>query len=102
MEFVTETYPTPKGPVEGVLVKWSDFSILMVCGSKGFFACPAIDTIACQSFGKACALVESSSDNPIGTLQRFCKRKLTSINEHGKSLGLKEGMIAEDAFELIA
>jgi len=102
MEIITKTFETPNGPAEGVCVKWPDFSILMVTGTKGFLACPAIDVDACQGYGKAAAVIESSADNPIGTLERFCDRKITKANDNARSLGLKEGMSAKEAFALIA
>jgi uncharacterized protein YunC (DUF1805 family) len=102
MEFITKTFQASNGQVEGVCVKWPGFSILMVTGTKGFLACPAIDIDACQSYGKAAAIVESSADNPIGTLERFCKRKITKANENARSLGVTEGAVAEDVFALIA
>ena len=102
MECITETYDTINGPVEGVVVKWPSFSILMVTGPKGFLACPAIDVDACEGFGKAAAIVESSADNPIGTLERFRQRKITKANKQARALGIKEGMIASDVFELLA
>ena len=102
MEIHTKTFQTPKGLVEGVQTKWPGFSILIVTGSKGFLACPAIDVDACQRYGVAAALVESSPDNPIGTLDRFPNRKVTKVNENAKKLGIKEGMPVTDAFALIA
>jgi uncharacterized protein YunC (DUF1805 family) len=102
MEVFTETFQTPNGLVEGVQTKWSGFSILLVTGSKGFLACPAIDVDACEKYGVACAIVESSPDNPIGTLERFPKRKVTKANAKAKALGIKEGMDVNDAFALIA
>ena len=102
MEVNTKTWKTPKGEVEGVQTKWPGFNILIVTGPKGFLACPAIDVDACQRYGVAAALVESSPDNPIGTLDRFPNRKITKVNEKAKSLGIKEGMPVADAFALIA
>lgn len=102
MEIHTKTFQTPNGQVEGVVTKWSGFSILLVTGSKGFLACPAIDVDACQSYGIAAALVESSSENPIGTLDRFADRKVTVVNEKADALGIKPGMDVLDAFALIA
>jgi uncharacterized protein YunC (DUF1805 family) len=102
MEFITRTFQTSNGQVEGVCVKWPDFSLLMVTGTKGFLACPAIDVDACASYGKAAAIVESSADNPIGTLERFCKRKITKANGNARSLGVTEGAVAQDVFALIA
>ena len=102
MEFITKTFQTENGPVEGVCVKWTSFSILMVTGPKGFLACPAIDVVACNGYGRAAALVESSAANPIGTLERFCERKITKANEKAKLLGVTEGMLAKDAFAMIA
>jgi uncharacterized protein YunC (DUF1805 family) len=102
MEINTKTFQTAKGPVEGVQTKWPGFSILIVTGSKGFLACPAIDVDACQRYGVVAALVESSPDNPIGTLDRFPNRRITKVNEKAKSLGIKEGMPVADAFALIA
>ncbi|MBN1124315.1 MAG: DUF1805 domain-containing protein [Sedimentisphaerales bacterium] len=102
MECITERFETPNGPVEGIIVKWSGFSLLLVTGNKGFLACPAIDIQACQRYGKATAIVESSADNPIGTLQRFCDRKVTKANDLARKLGITEGMIARDAYVFIA
>lgn len=102
MEIHTKTYQTPNGLVEGVQTKWAGFNILLVAGSKGFLACPAIDVEACQCYGVAAALVESTPDNPIGTLERFSNRKITKANEKAKALGIKEGMDVTDAFALIA
>ena len=102
MEVHTKTYQTPKGLVEGVQVKWAGFNILLVAGAKGFLACPAIDTDACQGYGVAAAIVESTPDKPIGTLERFGSRKVTKSNAKAKALGIKEGTDVTDAFALIA
>ncbi|MHC4664384.1 MAG: DUF1805 domain-containing protein [Planctomycetota bacterium] len=102
MEIQTKTYQTPNGPIEGVQTKWAGFNILLVAGSKGFLACPAIDVDACRRYGVAAALVESTPDNPIGTLERFPNRKVTKVNEKAKALGITEGMNVTDAFALIA
>ena len=102
MEIHTKTYQTPKGLVEGVQTKWPGFSILIFTGSKGFLACPAVDVEACERYGVAAALVESTSANPIGTLERFSGRRITKVNEKAKALGIKEGMNVQDAFAIIA
>ena len=102
MEIYTKMFQTPKGLVEGVQTKWPGFSILIVTGTKGFLACPAVDIDASQRYGVAAALVESSPDNPIGTLDRFPNRKITKVNDKAKSLGISEGMPVTDAFALIA
>ena len=102
MEIHTKTYQTPNGLVEGVQVKWTGFNLLLVTGSKGFLACPAIDIDACQRYGVAAAIVESTPGNPIGTLERFGNRKITKANKKAKALGIKEGMQASEAFALIA
>ena len=102
MEVNTKTYQTPNGLVEGVQTKWAGFNILLVAGSKGFLACPAIDVEACQGYGVAAAIVESTPDNPIGTLERFGDRRVTKANAKAKALGIKEGMDVTDAFALIA
>ncbi|UCD58000.1 MAG: DUF1805 domain-containing protein [Candidatus Hydrogenedentota bacterium] len=102
MQIQTKTYQTENGLAEGVQAKWTAFNILLVTGSKGFLACPAIDVEACQSFGVAAAIVESTPDNPIGTLERFPNRKVTKANAKAQALGIKEGMDVTDAFALIA
>jgi uncharacterized protein YunC (DUF1805 family) len=102
MEIHTKTFQTSTGLTEGVQVKWLDFNILLVTGSKGFLACPAIDLDACQRYGVAAAIVESTPDNPIGTLERFQNRKITNVNEKAKDLGIKEGMDVTKALTLIA
>jgi uncharacterized protein YunC (DUF1805 family) len=102
MEVNTKTFQTPNGPVEGVQTKWAGFNILLAAGAKGFLACPAIDVDACQRYGVAAALVESTPDNPIGTLERFPNRKITKVNAKAKALGISEGMDVSDAFALIA
>jgi uncharacterized protein YunC (DUF1805 family) len=102
MEIHTKTYQTPNGPVEGVQTKWAEFNILLVTGPKGFLACPAIDVDAFQRYGVATVLVESTPDNPIGTLERFPNRTVTKVNEKAKALGITEGMDVTEAFALIA
>ena len=102
MEATTQRFETPNGPVEGICVKWPGFSLLLITGAKGFLACPAIDVEACQSFGKAAAIVRSSAADPIGTLERFCDRPITHANAAAQALGVCEGMIAREAFGLIA
>ena len=102
MEMHTKTFRTGNGSVEGVQTKWEGFNILLVTGSKGFLACPAIDIDACQGYGTAAAIVESSPDNPIGTLERFPNRKIKKANAKAQALGIKEGMDVTDAFALIA
>lgn len=102
MEITTRTYQTENGPVEGIIARWPAFSILMITGPKGFLACPAIDVDACQTYGKAAAIVESSAENPIGTLERLCERKITRANAAAQALGIKPGMIAKEAFPRIA
>jgi len=102
MNVHTKTYQTPNGLVEGVQTKWAGFNILLVAGTKGFLACPAIDVDACNGYGVAAAIVQSSPENPIGTLERFPNRKVTKANAKAQALGIKEGMAATDAFALIA
>ncbi len=102
MEVITKTFQTANGPVEGVQTKWAGFSILLVTGSKGFLACPAVDVDACQRYGVACAIVESTPNNPIGTLERFPDRCVTKVNSKAEALGIKEGMDVGGAFALIA
>jgi uncharacterized protein YunC (DUF1805 family) len=102
MEVHTKTYQTPNGLVEGVQTKWAGFNILLAAGTKGFLACPAIDVEACEGYGVASAIVESTPDNPIGTLERFPDRKVTKANAKAQALGIKEGTNVTDAFALIA
>jgi uncharacterized protein YunC (DUF1805 family) len=102
MEIYTKTFETPNGLVEGVQTKWAGFNILLVAGSKGFLACPAIDVDACQRYGVAAAIVESTPANPIGTLERFANRKVTKANEKAQALGIKEGMQVTETLALIA
>jgi uncharacterized protein YunC (DUF1805 family) len=102
MEVHTKIYQTPNGLVEGVQTKWAGFNILLVTGAKGFLACPAIDVDACQRYGVAAALVESTPDNPIGTLEQFPNRRITKVNAKAKALAITEGMNVTDAFALIA
>jgi len=102
MEIYTKIFETKNGPVEGVQIKWPGFNILLVTGPKGFLACPAIDVDACQRYGVVAAIVESSPDNPIGTLERFPNRKVTKVNEEAKKLGITEGMDVTEALAKIA
>ncbi len=102
MEVHTKTWQTPNGSVEGVQTKWPGFSLLMVTGKKGFLACPALDIEACQRYNTAAALVASSPENPIGTLDNFPNRTVSKVNENAKKLGITEGMDVIEAFALIA
>jgi uncharacterized protein YunC (DUF1805 family) len=102
VEIHTKTYQTKAGPVEGIQVKWRGFNILLAAGSKGFIACPAIDVDACQGYGVAAAIVESSPQNPIGNLDRFVARKILKANQKAAAIGIVPGMEVSEALERIA
>jgi len=102
MEIQTKSFQMPNGLVEGIEVSWSGFGILLVAGSKGFLACPAFNADVCERYGAACAIVESTPDNPIGTLERFPDRKVTKANSKAEALGIKKSMDVGEAFALIA
>lgn len=102
MEVHTKTFETLNGLVEGMKISWSGFGILLVTGSKGFLACPAFDADVCERYDAAAAIVESTPDNPIGTLDRFPNRKVIKANAKAQALGIQEGMDVTDAFALIA
>jgi uncharacterized protein YunC (DUF1805 family) len=102
MQINTKNYQTPNGFVEGIQVKWSGFNLLLATGTKGFLACPVIDVEACQRYGVAAALVESTPDNPIGTLERFADRKVTKVNKIAENIGITEGMPVQSALNIIA
>ena len=102
MEIRTQSFTTKNGLVEGVHVKWTGFSILLVTGTKGFLACGVFDLAAIDSFGAAAAIVESTPQNPIGTLERFPLRKITNCIQKAVALGIRIGMDVEQAFEIIA
>ena len=102
MEAITKSFATKNGPVEGVQVKWPGFSILLVSGSKAALFCGVFDLDAFDKFGYPAALVESTPDNPIGTLERFPNRKIRKSNLKAQSLGIEAGMDVLEAFELIA
>jgi len=102
METITRSYETNNGLVEGVQVKWTGFSILMVTGKRGFLVCGVFDIDAIDRFNMAAAMVESTPDNPIGSLERFPNRKISKVNRKARELGITEGMEVTKAFELIA
>ena len=102
METITKSFQTKNGLVEGIQVKWSGFSILLITGAKGFLACGVFDLEAIEKFGVAAAIPESTPENPIGTLERFPNRKIMKVNVRAEALGIRVGMDVRDAFELIA
>ncbi len=102
METITKSYETKNGLVEGVQVKWGGFNILLVAGKKGFLGCPVFDIDAIERYKTAAAIVESTPDNPIGTLERFPNRKISKANKKAQELGITAGMDVTKAFELIA
>lgn len=102
METITKSFQTKNGLVEGIQVKWSGFSILLVTGTKGFLACGVFDLEAIEKFGTAAAIPESTPENPIGTLERFPNRKIMKVNARAEALGIRVGMNVRDAFEIIA
>ncbi|MCM8770617.1 MAG: YunC family protein [Candidatus Omnitrophica bacterium] len=102
MEIYTKAVQTKNGQVEGVQVKWTGFNILLFAGGKGFLGCGAFDLEALDKFGVACAIVESSPENPIGTLERFLERKIARLNSRAQALGIKPGMDCSNALEVLA
>ena len=102
MEIHTKSYSTPRGMVEGIQARWAGFGILLAAGSRGFLTCGVFDLEAIDSFGGAAAMVESTPENPIGNLDRFPARKITTVNSRARALGISEGMDVMEAFALIA
>lgn len=102
MDIKTLAFETENGLVEGVQTKWDGFNILMITGTKGFLACPAIDIEKCNRYGQAAGIVESSPERPIGTLENMAERKIVEINDNARQLGMQVGMKAREAFALIA
>ncbi|MCX5693872.1 MAG: DUF1805 domain-containing protein [Candidatus Omnitrophica bacterium] len=102
MDIYTKSYQTKNGLVEGVQVKWPNFSILLVTGKKAFLTCGVFDLDAIDAFGGAAAIVESTPSNPIGNLDRFPDRKIAKVNAKAKALGITVGMDVRGAFEIIA
>lgn len=102
MDIITKSYETKNGLVEGVQVRWTGFSILLVTGNKGFLVCGVFDLDAIDRFNTPAAMVESTPDNPIGTLERFPNRKIMKVNKRAQGLGIAVGMDVQEAFELIA
>lgn len=99
MEIITKSYQTPRGLLEGIQVKWPGFSILLAASGKGLLACGVFDLAALERFGVAAALVESTPDNPIGTLERFPNRRVMAVNSRAKELGIEVGMDVTAAME---
>jgi uncharacterized protein YunC (DUF1805 family) len=102
VEVFRKGFETPRGVVEGIQVKWPGFNVLWVVGPKGFLACGAFDVQACQKFGAAAAIVRSSPENPIGTLENFPNRDIKAANAAARALGIREGMPVKEAMALIA
>jgi len=102
MEVIRKIYETPHGAVEGVQVKSGCFSILLVGGRKGTLVCGVFDLGLLQGFNMPAAIVESTSSNPIGTLDRFPLRKVSKVNDKARALGIEPGMDVTAAFALIA
>lgn len=102
MDLIKKTFNTPNGDVEGVHVKWENFSILMVTGSKACLCCGVFDIDAFEKFNYPAALVNSSPDNPIGSLENFPNRTIKAANNKAMELGIKPGLDVTEAFSLIA
>lgn len=102
MELLKKTFNTPNGDVEGVHVKWENFSILLVTGSKACLCCGVFDIDAFEKFNYPAALVNSSPQNPIGNLDNFPNRTIKAANQKAKDLGIIEGLDVTEAFALIA
>lgn len=102
MDVLQKTFETKNGNVEGVHVKWENFSILMVTGSKACLCCGVFDIDAFERFDYPAALVNSSPENPIGSLENFPNRTIKAANQKAKDLGVVEGLDVQEAFALIA
>jgi uncharacterized protein YunC (DUF1805 family) len=97
----TKAIQTSKGTAEGMAMKWSSFSLLLIGAPKGFLACCIFDIDIIDRFGKAAALVRSGPDKPIGTLDNMVTLDLMTVNKQAAALGLKEGMPVMEALELL-
>jgi len=97
VECKTHSIPTPKGVAEGVSLKWESFSLLIIGAPKGFLACCIFNLDMINEFGIPCAIVESGPGNPIGSIDRMLTRKISSVNDKAKQLGIKAGMPTPEA-----
>ena len=97
----TKAISTPKGLAEGISLKWESFSLLLIGAPKGFLACCIFDIDIIDQFGKPAALVKSSPDSPIGTLDNMLTLPLMKVNAKAAELGLEEGMPVASALELL-
>ncbi|MDD5085935.1 MAG: DUF1805 domain-containing protein [Candidatus Omnitrophica bacterium] len=94
---ITKSFPVSKGLVEGAKLEWESFSLLVLTAPKGFLACGIFDLDAIERFGLPCGIVESTPDNPIGTLERMVTRKVVKLNGKARALGIVEGESAISA-----
>ncbi|MFC1474685.1 DUF1805 domain-containing protein [bacterium] len=97
----TKSIETSKGTADGMRLQWESFSLLLIGAPKGFLACCIFDIDMINQFGKPAALVESTPDKPIGTLDNMVTLTLMSVNPEGATLGLRPGMPVMEALELL-
>jgi len=97
----TKPIETAKGTAEGMVLQWESFSLIAIGAPKGFLTCCIFDLDRINQFGKPAALVESTPDCPIGTLENMVTLNLMAVNSEAEALGLKVGMPVSKALELL-
>jgi len=86
---------------QGAQLKWSSGWCTIISAPKGVITCGAIDVKTLQEFNIVAARVKGTPKVPINNIDDLLKGKITEVNGGAKSLGIKAGMLAQDALKML-
>lgn len=90
-----------KKVAQGVQLKWGSGWFIFVSAPKGLVTCGAIDDKTLQEFGIAAARVKGTPELPINSIEDLLERSVTDVNVEAESLGIRIGMLAKEALEIL-
>lgn len=86
---------------QGIQLKWGSGWCIVISAPKGLVTCGAIDDKTLQEFGIAAARVKGTPESPINNIEDLLGRTVTNINAGAESLGIRVGMLAKKALEML-
>lgn len=82
---------------EGVRIFTGNVYILLIKAKNGFLGCGYFDTSVANKFDDAMAIVTG-----VKTFDDMLKAKVVKASKKAKEIGVKEGMIGEDALAIMS
>ena len=80
----------------GLKVRMPNANLLLIVGEKGYIMCGYLDIGAAEKLGDAACIVTG-----VSTFHDVLKSEVKSLTSKAEELGVREGMVGEQALEIL-